>query len=119
VIESGGRQVLDVEQWAEIRRMALVGKLSQREIRRRTGAGRDVRYVPVSLEESAKEAAEHGVPPEVVELLTYLFKEVVDGRNADVTDGVERALGRKAGDFADYARAAAASGVWSASPATD
>jgi transposase len=33
--------VLDVEQWAEIRRMALVGKLSQREIRRRTGAGRD------------------------------------------------------------------------------
>ncbi len=33
--------MLDVERWAEIRRMALVQKLSQREIRRRTGAGRD------------------------------------------------------------------------------
>ena len=33
--------MLGVEQWAEIRRLALVEKLSQREIRRRTGAGRD------------------------------------------------------------------------------
>ena len=33
--------MLRVEQWAEIRRMALVEGLSQREIRRRTGAGRD------------------------------------------------------------------------------
>lgn len=33
--------MLGVEQWAEIRRMALVEGLSQREIRRRTGAGRD------------------------------------------------------------------------------
>ena len=31
------------------------------------------------------------------ELLTYLFSEVVDGRNADTTDGVRRALGREAG----------------------
>lgn len=81
--------------------------------------GRDLQYVPISLEESAAEAAEHGVPPEVVELLTYLFKEVVDGRNADTTDGVERALGREPRDFADYARAAAASGVWDASPSAD
>jgi uncharacterized protein YbjT (DUF2867 family) len=75
--------------------------------------GRDVRYVPVSLEQHEAELAEHHVPPEVIELLTYLFSEVVDGRNANVTDGVERALGRKARDFADYARGAAASGVWS------
>ena len=33
--------MLGVEQWAEIRRMALVEGLTQREIRRRTGAGRD------------------------------------------------------------------------------
>ena len=61
---------------------------------------RAVRYVPVSLEEHAAEAAEHGVPPEVVDLLTYLFSEVVDGRNADTTDGVRRALGREPRDFA-------------------
>ncbi len=33
--------MLAVERWAEIRRLALVEGLSQREIRRRTGAGRD------------------------------------------------------------------------------
>jgi uncharacterized protein YbjT (DUF2867 family) len=75
-------------------------------------AGRPVRYVPVSLEEHAAEAAEHGVPAEVVELLTYLFAEVVDGRNASTTDGVRRALGREPRDFADYARDTAATGVW-------
>jgi uncharacterized protein YbjT (DUF2867 family) len=74
--------------------------------------GREVRYVPVSLEEHAAEAAEHGVPDEVVELLTYLFAEVVDGRNASTTDGVQRALGREPRDFADYAREAATTGVW-------
>ena len=59
----------------------------------------------------------HGVPPEVVELLTYLFSEVMDGRNAATTDGVRRALGREPRDFGDYARAAADTGVWSASAA--
>jgi hypothetical protein len=52
------------------------------------------------------------VPPEVIELLTYLFTEVLDGRNAHLTDGIRRALGRDARDFADYAREAAATGVW-------
>jgi uncharacterized protein YbjT (DUF2867 family) len=74
--------------------------------------GRDIRYVPISLEEHAAEAAEHGVPPEVVDLLTYLFSEVVDGRNASSTDDVRRALGREPRDFSDYARATAATGVW-------
>src|SRR5829696_1111048 len=78
--------------------------------------GREIRYVPVSLEEHAAEATEHGVPAEVVELLTYLFAEVVDGRNADTTDGVRRALGRQPKDFADYAREAAATGVWNGKP---
>ena len=48
----------------------------------------------------------------VVELLTYLFAEVVDGRNASTTDGVRRALGREPKDFTDYARETAATGVW-------
>ena len=56
------------------------------EIARATGRG--IRYVPVSMEEHAAAAAEHGVPGEVVELLTYLFSEVLDGRNAHLADGV-------------------------------
>jgi hypothetical protein len=43
---------------------------------------------------------------------TYLFSEVLDGRNAHVTDGVRRALGRDPRDFTEFARRAVASGVW-------
>jgi uncharacterized protein YbjT (DUF2867 family) len=80
--------------------------------------GREIRYVPISLEQHEAEAAEHGVPAEFIELLTYLFSEVVDGRNADTTDGLRHALGREPRDFADYARATAASGIWNASAVT-
>jgi len=76
--------------------------------------GREVRYLPVSLDEYAAAAAGQGVPAEVVELLTYLFSEVLDGRNSRVADGVRRALGREPRDFAAYARDARASGVWDA-----
>lgn len=82
------------------------------EISRATG--RDIRYVPVSTKEHALTALEHGVSEEVIELLTYLFSEVLDGRNARLTDGVRRALGREPRDFTDYARDAAASGAWDA-----
>jgi len=80
-------------------------------------AGREVRYVPVSIQEYASAAAEQSVPDEVIDLLTYLFDQVFDGRNAHLTDGVQRALGREPRDFADYARDAAATGVWDLPPA--
>jgi uncharacterized protein YbjT (DUF2867 family) len=75
-------------------------------------SGRDIRYVPVSIDEHEAAAAEQGVPGEVIDLLTYLFSEVLDGRNARLADGVRRALGREPRDFIDFARDAAASGVW-------
>ncbi|HAD08698.1 MAG TPA: NmrA family transcriptional regulator, partial [Porticoccaceae bacterium] len=45
-------------------------------------------------------------------LLNYLFETVLDGRNAYLGDGVQRALGREPADFADYARRIAARGTW-------
>jgi len=77
--------------------------------------GRKIRYVPVSVEEHAAAATEHDVPAEVVDLLTYLFTEVLDGRNASLADGVQRALGRAPRDFADYVRDVAARSVWNGS----
>jgi uncharacterized protein YbjT (DUF2867 family) len=76
-------------------------------------AGREIRYVPVSVEHYASMLAEYHLPAEFVGLLTYLFGEVLDGRNSHLTDGVRRAVGREPKDFADYARDAAATGVWS------
>jgi uncharacterized protein YbjT (DUF2867 family) len=74
--------------------------------------GREVRYIPISIEEFAAGAAAQGVPSDVVEMLTYLFGEVLDGRNAHLAGGVQRALGREPRDFGAYARDAAATGIW-------
>lgn len=76
--------------------------------------GREVSFVPVPIDAYATAAAEEGVPADVLALLRYLFSEVLDGRNVQPADGVQRALGRPARDFAQFARQAAASGVWSA-----
>src|SRR5690606_35799161 len=70
--------------------------------------GREIRYVPVTMEQYTKILEENGLPVEIAEL----FHLILDGRNASVTDGVRQALGREPRNFSDYAREAAASGVW-------
>ena len=85
------------------------------EIARATG--RQIRYVQISHEAFATGLSEQGVPADFVGLVTYLFRQVLDGRNARTTDGVERALGRQPRDFAEYARVTADTGVWSRQPA--
>ena len=74
--------------------------------------GREIAYVNVPHEAFVSEVANSGAPKDVVWMLDYLFSTVLDGRNAHLTDGVQRALGRAPKDFADYARDAAATGVW-------
>ena len=74
--------------------------------------GREIRYAPVSVDEFASAMAAQNVPGEAIEIFSYLFSEVLDGRNAHLTDGVKRALGREPKDFSDFARDAAATGVW-------
>ncbi len=76
-------------------------------------AGRELRYVQIPVEEFVRGMLEQQVPEEVVSLTRYLFETVLDGRNASTADGVQRALGRPPRDFAEFARAAAAAGVWS------
>jgi uncharacterized protein YbjT (DUF2867 family) len=76
--------------------------------------GQEIRYVQISPEAFKMALSEQGLPADLVWLLDYLFATVLDGRNAFVTDGVERVLGRPPRDFSDYARDTAASGVWNA-----
>ncbi|MBB5081518.1 NmrA family transcriptional regulator [Nonomuraea endophytica] len=78
-----------------------------------TTTGRPVAFVPVSVEDYATALKEAGLPDDTVGFLIYLFTTVLDGRNAQVEDGVRKILGRPARDFADYARATAATGIWS------
>lgn len=74
--------------------------------------GREITYIDVPHEAFLSEVANSGAPKEVVWMLDYLFATVLDGRNAHLTDGVQRALGRPPKDFADYAREVAATGIW-------
>jgi uncharacterized protein YbjT (DUF2867 family) len=75
--------------------------------------GREVRFVPVPGEAFHAGMLEAGVPPDEAALVSFLFREVLDGRNAQPQDGVRRALGRAPRDFGEYARTTAASGAWS------
>lgn len=76
--------------------------------------GRKIAYVPVPHDSFIAGIVDSGAPEDVVWILDYLFSTVLDGRNACVTDGVQRALGRPPKDFADFARNIAATGAWRA-----
>jgi uncharacterized protein YbjT (DUF2867 family) len=75
-------------------------------------AGRELHFKTVSMEAFAQALTAQGNPTDIVDFLGYLFSEVLDGRNAHLTDGVERALGRKPRDFAEFARQTASTGIW-------
>ena len=121
---------VDVDDIAEVAVKALTGRALNRRVVEVTGprlmtfaeataevaaaAGLEVEFVDVSHADFLASLAAAGVPAAYVQLLDYLFRVVLDGRNASTTDGVESALGRPARDFADYARGAAAHGAWTA-----
>ena len=73
---------------------------------------RPIGYTAIPPTDYAEAMAAENVPAEIIELLTYLFTTVLDGRNAHLGDGIRQVLGRPARDFADYARDAAATGIW-------
>jgi hypothetical protein len=69
-------------------------------------------YIPVPHDAFVAGVKESGAPKELVWMLDYLFNTVLDGRNAHLTDGIQRALGRPPQDFAEYAKGVAATGLW-------
>ena len=82
-------------------------------------SGREIQYMQIPKEAFAAGMAESGAPDDMVWLVDYLFSTVLDGRNAYVCDGVQRALGREPTDFAEFARRIADSGVWEASSSAE
>ncbi len=64
--------------------------------------GREVKVVEVSREDFVEGLEQAHLPQDMVQLVDYLFNEVLDGRNASLSDGVQRALGRQPRDFRSF-----------------
>ncbi|UJD98441.1 NmrA family transcriptional regulator [Serratia plymuthica] len=75
-------------------------------------SGREILYRQVPIADYVAYLREAQLPEEMVSLLEYLFSTVLDGRNASLTDGVQRSLGRPARDFSTYAADTATRGIW-------
>ena len=74
--------------------------------------GRTINFQALSLEEYSAMLRSYGVPEDTVWLANYLFSEILDGRNASISNDVEKVLGRKAKEFSNYAQKVAQTGVW-------
>ena len=74
--------------------------------------GRRIEYVPITIDDMSAAMRAEGVPEGDVEAYAELFATVLDGRNAYVSDDVERILGRPPRDFAAYVAATLPTGVW-------
>ena len=64
-----------------------------RELSRATG--RTITYQDVPHDALISDVEETGAPHEVLWLLDYLFTTMLDGRNAYLSNAVQRALGRR------------------------
>lgn len=74
--------------------------------------GLPVRYREITIADFSAGLQAAGVGAAEIWLLEYLFTQVLDGRNAHLADGVQRALGRQPLDFRDFVRKAASARAW-------
>lgn len=125
-----GEPFIDVEDIADVATLALTEERHNGEIYEVTGPrlltfedavseishqiGRQIEYIAVPIEAYTQGAKEAGVPDDYLWLLEYLFTTVFDGRNAHISDGVQKALGRPPRDFTDYVQQASQTGIWNA-----
>ena len=78
-----------------------------------TGIGREIQYQPITIEAFKEGMKAAGLPESYVWLFGYLFKEVLGNpENQNVSNDVERVLGRKATDFRQYVENTVATGIW-------
>jgi len=111
---------VDVEDIADVAVAALTGQCARNRLYEVTGPrllsfvdiadelsaalDREIRFLPIANDVFVQEMRWQGAPEETIQLLMFLFNEVLDGRNAYLGHGVEEALGRPARDFSDFAK---------------
>ncbi len=76
--------------------------------------GREISFSTVNAEQFAEELRKAQATEDDIAFINYLFTEVLDGRNEQLADGVQQALGRVPKDFSQYVYETAASGIWNA-----
>ncbi|GAA2611823.1 NAD(P)H-binding protein [Actinomadura fulvescens] len=74
--------------------------------------GRTIHHVDIAPEEFVERQVAQGVPRDGARLLTGLYAAIRDGWAAELSDGVQRALGRPPRPFEDYVDETAATGHW-------
>ncbi len=74
--------------------------------------GRDIVFTTITMDEYEKMLRKYEVPEDIIWLITYIFTEVLVERNSIVTNDIQKVLGRKAKDFAEYARETASTRIW-------
>ncbi|WP_445384423.1 NmrA family NAD(P)-binding protein [Robiginitalea sp. IMCC44478] len=80
------------------------------------GTGREIKYLPISLDEFKEGMKAAGLPDSYVWLFGYLFSEVLGNpHNQEVSADVQQVLGRKATDFREYVEKTVSTGVWNQS----
>ena len=66
--------------------------------------GRRVKFTDLTMEEYVQQLKQHELPQDYIDLITYLYSEVMDGLNSSVTHDLEKVLGRKPRDFRTFVR---------------
>lgn len=132
-VDDVGEPFVDAEDIADVVVAALTEEGHAEQIYELTGArlltfaeaiaeiakatGRQIQYTPIPHEVFVSEMEAQGVPEDAIWLMSYLFTTVLDGRNSNLTNDIQRVLGRQPRGFNEYVQQTAASGIWQAEAA--
>lgn len=73
---------------------------------------RNINYTEVSINEYESMLRTYEVPEDFIQLVIYLFTEVLDGRNQSLSNDIEKVLGRKPTSFKEYIQKTLKTNVW-------
>jgi len=76
-------------------------------------SNRTITFIPLTIQEYSGGMRRAELPEDFIWLIEYLFTEVLGNPElAEVTNDIEKVLGRKPIDFSEYAQETAATGIW-------
>ncbi len=73
---------------------------------------RTITFQEVSMEEYAAMLKSYQMPDDFIWLITYLFTEVLDGRNESLTNDIENVLNKKPTSFQTYIEKTLKTSIW-------